>query len=88
MNTLIQELVSREMEEYLDGAYSKGSYAMDQLTRFAESIIIESVSVALEQKALVEEMQVFSSTDKFWNEARIQQSQRIADKILEHFGIK
>lgn len=55
---------------------------------FAELIIQECAEIALEQKKWVEDQQVFNPRDKEWNLARIQQSQRIVDKIKEHFGVE
>lgn len=60
----------------------------NELERFTELIIAECVDVALAQKKWVEEQKVFSTSDLDWNKARIQQSQRIADKINEHFGVE
>lgn len=56
--------------------------------KFAELIINECAGVAADQRDWVENMVVFSERDKFWNKARIVQSQRIVDKIKQHFGVK
>lgn len=56
--------------------------------KFTELIVRECANVALEQKKWVEDMIVFNPQDKQWNLARIQQSQRIVDKIKEHFGVE
>lgn len=56
--------------------------------KFAELIVRECAEIALEQKKWVEDMTVFNPMDESWNEARIQQSQRIIDKIKEHFGVE
>lgn len=56
--------------------------------KFAELIINECVGIAADQRDWVENMVVFSERDKFWNKARIVQSQRIVDKIKQHFGVK
>ena len=55
---------------------------------FAELIVRECVGVAADQRDWVENMAVFSERDKFWNKARIVQSQRIVDKIKQHFGVE
>ena len=62
--------------------------AMMDTQKFAELIILECVNVALEQKKRVEDQEVFNSHDASWNRARIQQSQRIVEKINEHFGVE
>ena len=56
--------------------------------KFAELIVKECAGVAADQRDWVENMVVFSERDKFWNKARIVQSQRIVDKIKQHFGVK
>ena len=56
--------------------------------KFAELIVRECVDIALEQKQWVEDQEVFNPQDEQWNRARIQQSQRIVDKIKEHFGVE
>ena len=56
--------------------------------KFAELIVQECVGVAIAQRDWVENMVAFSERDKFWNKARIVQSQRIVDKIKQHFGVK
>lgn len=56
--------------------------------KFAELIVGECAGIALEQKKWVEDMKVHNPHDEHWNKARIQQSQRIVDKILEHFEVK
>jgi len=56
--------------------------------KFAELIVRECAGIALEQKKWVEDMKVHNPHDEHWNKARIQQSQRIVDKILEHFEVK
>jgi hypothetical protein len=56
--------------------------------KFAELIVRECVDVAIEQKKWVEDMKVFNPGDVEWNQARIQQSQHIIDKIKQHFGVK
>lgn len=60
----------------------------ESLEKFAELIVQECVEIALEQKKWVEDQVVFNPRDKEWNLARIQQSQRIVDKIKEHFGVE
>ena len=58
------------------------------IEQFSEMIVRECVEVAVEQKKWVEDQQVFDARDADWNKARIQQSQRIIDKIREHFGVE
>lgn len=60
----------------------------DTFEKFAKLIVRECAEIALEQKKWVEDQQVFNPRDKEWNLARIQQSQRIVDKIKEHFGVE
>ena len=60
----------------------------NNIEKFAELIVRECSAVALEQKKWVEDMQVHNPHDETWNRARIQQSQHIADKIKEHFGVE
>ena len=59
-----------------------------KIEKFAELIVKECVNVALEQKKWVEDQKVFNPLDESWNRARIQQSQRIVDKITQHFGVE
>jgi hypothetical protein len=59
-----------------------------EVEKFAELIAQECVEVALAQKKWVENQEVFGVRDADWNQARIQQSQHIIDKIKEHFGIE
>lgn len=63
-------------------------YDKQALAKFAELIVKECVEIALEQKKWVEDQIVCNPRDKEWNLARIQQSQRIVDKIKKHFGVK
>ncbi len=58
------------------------------LETFAELIVQECLYIADEQKKWVEDMEVFNEHDATWNKARIQQSQRIVDKIKQHFGVE
>lgn len=58
------------------------------LEKFAELIVRECIQVALDQKQWIAEQRIFNAHDRAWNNARIQQSQRIADKIKEQFGVK
>ena len=81
MNPRILELVNQSMVEHqFEHKFSP--------EKFAELIVRECANVALEQKKWVEDMTVFDPRDKEWNLARIQQSQRIIDKIKEHFGVE
>ena len=61
---------------------------MPQAEKFAELIVKECVGIALEQKKQVEDQEVFNPQDEQWNRARIQQSQKIVDKIEQHFGVE
>ena len=88
MNERIRELAEQsgaweyyEINEGVDGDEKP-------LEKFAELIVQECAEIALEQKKWVENMTVFNPMDESWNEARIQQSQRIIDKIKEHFGVE
>lgn len=60
----------------------------DELEKFAELIIQECMDVALAKKKWVEDQTAFDPRDQAWNQARIQQSQHIVDKIREHFGVR
>ena len=64
--------------EDIEGAYAK----------FAELIVRECANVALEQKKWVEDMKAHNPHDETWNQARIQQSQHIVEKIKQHFGVE
>ena len=92
MNERIRELVEQattKVEYYppsCDG-YTQYRYDFDK-EKFAELIVRECVNVALEQKKWVEDQEVFNPRDESWNRARIQQSQRIVDKITQHFGVE
>lgn len=90
MNERIQELIEQASEtstSYFDG---RGNITETYFNKekFAELIIRECVNVALEQKKWVENQEVFNPRDESWNQARIQQSQRIGNKINEHFGVE
>ena len=56
--------------------------------KLAELIVKECCDVGIAQKKWVENQEVFDPRDDHWNLARIQQSQRIVDKIREHFGVE
>lgn len=56
--------------------------------KFAELIVRKCADIALEQKKWVEDQEVFNFQDEQWNRARIQQSQHIADKVKQHFGVE
>ena len=60
---------------------------MQRFEKFAQLIVRECASVALEQKKWVEDQKIHNPEDESWNRARIQQSQHIVDKIKQHFGI-
>ena len=64
------------------------AFTTEELEKFAELIVQECVGVAADQRDWVENMVVFSERDEFWNKARIVQSQRIVDKIKQHFGVE
>ena len=94
MNERIKELIEQATstvtvnhEGYMGRAYTSQEEVFDK-EKFAELIVRECANVALEQKKWVEDMTVFDPRDKEWNLARIQQSQRIIDKIKEHFGVE
>ena len=91
MNERIREL-AEQAKEYainrLDETGELHKYYDVYFEKFAELIVRECVNVALEQKKWVEDQEVFNPHDESWNRARIQQSQRIVDKINEHFGVK
>ena len=91
MNERIREL-AEQARDYVADAIELG-YPQDQVDdirdeKFAELIVRECVDIADEQKKWVEDMEVFNERDATWNKARIQQSQRIVDKIKEHFGVE
>ena len=81
MNNRIEELLKQSTYDVL------GVKQVDQ-KQFAELIVQECINVGLEQKKWVEDMTVFSDRDVAWNDARVQQSQHIVDKIKEHFGVE
>ena len=78
--------MAQEAGFYIDQDWIE--HGLPGFERFAELIILECVNVALEQKKRVEDQEVFNSHDASWNRARIQQSQRIVEKINEHFGVE
>lgn len=87
MNNRILELAEQAGSTHKQslGVYQ---FYREELEEFAELIVQECVGVALEQKQLIEKQEVFNPQDEFWNRARIQQSEHIIEKILEHFNIK
>jgi len=86
MNERIKELLAKA---HLDVMEDKGVIDTNHVAeRFAELIVRECVDIADGQKKYVEDMVVFNEHDVNWNKARIQQSQRIVDKIKQHFGVK
>jgi hypothetical protein len=97
METNMNERIKKLIEEctfiyddlVYDGtdSYMKTSEYFDK-EKFAELIVKECLDIADGQKKWVEDMKVFNEQDANWNKARIQQSQRIVDKIKEHFGVK
>jgi hypothetical protein len=58
-----------------------------ELEKFAELIVAECIDVCNQQKKWVSDMTVFDAQDIAWNQARIQQSQHIVDKIQQHFDV-
>lgn len=56
--------------------------------KFALLIVQECIDTALDQKKWVEDMKAHNPHDESWNQARIQQSQHIVDKIRAHFGVE
>ena len=88
MNERIKELSKQAWESISvqDALDDEAFEKFDQ--KFAELIVKECAGVAANQRDWVENMVVFSERDKFWNKARIVQSQRIVDKIKQHFGVK
>ena len=90
MNQRIKELAQEvfSFKYKLNPNELNPDHNMDHIHKFAELIVRECVNVALEQKKWVEDQEVFNPQDESWNRARIQQSQRIVDKINEHFGVK
>ena len=55
--------------------------------KFAELIVRECCSVAIEQKKLAQQP-TFNYQDATWDRARIQQSDLIIHKIKQHFGVE
>ena len=90
MNERINELVLKARGQATSDTKDGGKcFDLDLFhEKFAELIIRECLEVALAQKQWVEEQDVFSERDRDWNKARIQQSQRIVDKVREHFGVQ
>ena len=90
MQSRILELKNKTLDEHFSYTWSTMDY--DDVTKFAEKfaelIVKECVEIAFEQKKWVEDQVVFNPRDKEWNLARIQQSQRIVDKIKEHFEVE
>ena len=89
MNKRLEKL-AKEADEYVIefATQDQELYILKLMEKFAELIVQECVGVAADQRDWVENMVVFSEHDKFWNKARIVQSQRIVDKIKQHFGVE
>jgi len=95
MNERIKQLADQVWREILDETSIDGdistTFSPDEVVafeqKFAELIVKECLDIADQQKKWVEDMEVFNEQDATWNKARIQQSQRIVDKIKQHFGI-
>jgi hypothetical protein len=91
MNQRIQELEDQCWEDTsvdIDYDYLSRVRRVFNRQKFAQLIVKECLEIALAQKQWVEEQDVFGERDCHWNKARIQQSQRIVDKVKEHFGVK
>ena len=82
MNERIKELAEQASQKFSQFG------ERDSWEKFAELIVRECIDVGIAQKKWVENQEVFDPRDKDWNLARIQQSQRIVDKIREHFGVE
>ena len=87
MNERIKDFLD-EATEIHDDRNTGVSYPVVDYKIFAELIVRECVEIAAEQKKWVEDQVVFNARDETWNKARIQQSQRIVNKIKEHFGVE
>lgn len=90
MNNRINELFGKALDKAVPETWTEISPAqlLKIKDKFAELIVKECLDVASHQKEWVENQVVFDDRDKFWNRARIQQSQHIVDKIKEHFGVE
>ena len=90
MNERINQLLGQAYDEAVPETWT--TLSSEQLGRiynkFAELIVRECIDVGISQKKWVENQEVFDPRDEHWNLARIQQSQRIVDKIKEHFGVE
>lgn len=90
MNEQIKKLLGQALDSAVPETWT--TLTPEQLEKvshkLAELIVGECTNIALEQKRWVEGQQVFNTLDETWNRARIQQSQHIADKINEHFGVE
>ena len=89
MNERIRELADIACFDEISKDYSLYfNLTKDKVEKFAELIVKECINVALTQKIWVEDQKIFNPHDDIWNRARIQQSERIVDKIKEHFGVE
>jgi hypothetical protein len=90
MNQRIKELTGQVLDEIVPDTWTTLGYdKIKQIQyRTAELIVRECMNITDEQKKWVEDMEVFNEQDATWNKARIQQSQRIVDKIKQHFGVE
>ena len=89
MNKRLEKLAKEAAEYAIEFAtQDQELYIPKLMEKFAALIVQECVGVAVAQMDWVENMVVFSERDEFWNKARIVQSQRIVDKIKQHFGVK
>jgi hypothetical protein len=75
-----------EKAGYETDMFGIGHWDGAQLNKFANLMLQECLNIVQEQKAWVEGQQVYSSSDEFWNKARVQHSQHIYDKINAHFN--
>lgn len=80
---LIKELA--EKAGYEMDVFGVGIWDDQKLHNFAQLILQECLTTVITQKQWVVNQKVYSVSDQNWNNARIQQSQHIHDKMVEHF---
>lgn len=91
MNERIKELTGKALDQAMPQTwYGISPDDLDRIAaKLAELIVRECVQVAIEQKQWVKDQQpTFNYDDDRWDRARIQQSERIIEKIQEHFGVE
>ena len=89
MNERIKEIAKQCYETGPIGKDGWPEYSRLNEQKFAELLVSECVQIAVEQKQWVQAQQpAFNYDDARWDRARIQQSERIIEKIQEHFGIE